>query len=77
MARHEMHFSQYQNGHEASSDCWCEPGVAIFHNESGDTVALIQHVDYVPHMRYQVLAQRNKKPGWITRKLNEVEVKDG
>jgi hypothetical protein len=71
---HEMHFSQFKNGHEQSIDCWCEPVVDWFRNNEGLFMGLVSHNDESPLHRRSVLRSRQVMPDWITTILNEIPV---
>ena len=70
---HEIHITQYMNGHMPSVDCWCEPNVDWFTNEKKQKIALIRHVDYVPLDHVKVQTFRNTNPDWITQLLETVK----
>lgn len=55
----QVHVSDYDNGHEQSIDCWCEPTQIIRQkNRHGIDVLIVYHNDYTPYHRAMVLADR-------------------
>lgn len=56
----EVHVCNFDNGHEKSVDCWCEPTVIRrIRNRHGIDCLVVEHEDFTAAPRGMVIAERN------------------
>lgn len=68
----KFHLCEYDNGHEPSEDCWCEPIPEHGQGPFGEHVMIVLHVDEMKHHRRLVVAARGAAQDWITQILEKV-----
>ena len=78
--KNEVHITLCANGHDLSSDCWCEPNrIYWYQNQQGILMLVVEHNDETLKHRMIVLAERerdrdtNNGTGsdapWVTRSI--------
>jgi len=74
MSHNEVHLCDYPNGHELSTDCWCEPvNIRTMVNKHGIEMLVVEHVDDTPIHHIVIVNNRELEPDWITRVLAKVK----
>lgn len=71
----EFHICAEFNGHEPSTDCWCEPVEVNTKTIDGVVFRMVQHVDTASTKlhRKKVVAMRSNSMDYVTRLLNSIK----
>lgn len=80
--RNEVHLTQRPNGHESSTDCWCEPTRMYWYtNRHGITMYVVEHNDTEETIQCQheqlvnlrtLRVANAPSQDWVTHVLNSV-----
>ncbi len=71
------HVCNLSAGHHSSTECWCEPRTYwLYRTRNGLPTLVVEHNDEVVQPHFQILADREKEPDWVTRLLEEVHAEE-
>jgi hypothetical protein len=74
--RDEYHVCRGLNGHESSTDCWCEPTRIKLSKMNGRECLVVHHndTDAVPVSTTfdRVIEERSRRPDYVTRILDSI-----